>query len=64
MVIHATLLTAVHAQPVPALTGIVPVPPAAAIVVLDGLTAATQLVVNDHAAEAFAPTPFLAPIAQ
>jgi uncharacterized metal-binding protein len=64
IVIHATLLTAVHAHPVVAVTGIVPVTPATGTVVLDGFSADTQLVVKDHAVEAFAPKLFLAPTAQ
>jgi hypothetical protein len=64
IVIHAALLTAVHPQPAAAVTGTVPAPPAAGAAALDGLSAATQFVVKDHAAEAFAPSPFLAPTAQ
>ena len=62
--IHAALLTAVHPQPVAAVTGIVPVPPVAAAVALEGASADTQLVVKDHAGEEFAPRLFLAPTAQ
>ena len=64
MAIHVALLAAVQPQPDPAITGIVPVPPAAPAVALDGFSAATQPVVKDHATEAFAPRLFLAPIAQ
>ena len=64
MVIHGTLLTAVHPQPAVAVTGMAPVPPAAGAVVPDAFRAATQLVVKDHAVEAFAPRLFLAPTAQ
>jgi hypothetical protein len=62
--IHGTPLTAVHEQPAVAVTGIVPVPPAAGAVALDGFSSDTQLVVKDHAAERLAPRPFLAPTAQ
>jgi len=58
------LLTAVHAQPVVAVTGIVPAPPAAAAAALDGVSADAQPVVKDHAEEACAPKLFLAPTAQ
>jgi hypothetical protein len=40
------------------------VPPVVATVALDVFSADTQLVVKDHAAEAFAPSLFLAPTAQ
>ena len=64
MVIHAVLLTAVHPQPVAAVTGTYPVDEPAPTVTPGGLIAATQEVVNDHAPDAFAPTLFLAPTAQ
>ena len=64
MEIHATLLTAVHAHPEVAVTGIVPEVPAAIAVTEDGLKLATQPVVKDHTDETKAPTVFLAPIAQ
>jgi hypothetical protein len=64
MVIHAALLTAVHPQPPEAVTGTVPVEAPAPDVALVGFNADTQVVVNDHADDAFAPTLFLAPMAQ
>jgi hypothetical protein len=63
-VIHVALLTAVHPQPAEAVTGTVPLPPAAAAVALEGFSDDKQPVVKDHAAEAFAPRLFLAPMAQ
>jgi hypothetical protein len=64
MVIHGTLLTAVHPQAVVALTGTDPAPPPELAVALDGFSGDAQLVVKDQMPEMAAPTPFLAATAQ
>jgi hypothetical protein len=64
IVIHPTLLRAVHAQPVRAVTGTDPAETPAPTLALDGLNGETQPVVKDQTLDVVAPALFLAPTAQ